>query len=405
MSTIRELTEERKGIWEQAKRLLDAAEAEKRDLTGVELHTYNQLSEKLESLRSRIDRLTEQADTERDVAESLRKLGLSSLDGGAQDSTLAEELRSAVLNRTNNPIVARMAEPMSGINTRALTTTGNVGTTFYNQLVRHMVEGSAVLSAGATLLVTESGEPLKIPRTTADSAATIVPEGDPIPESNPTLGNATLGAYKYGFLTSITRELAEDNKFDLVGYMAAQTGAALGNGLGAHLVTGTGTGQPTGIVSTATTGKTGGAGVTGKFTADDLIDLYHSLAAPYARSSSAAWLMRNTTLAEVRKLKDTQGRYLFDIDVPMGYPGASGSLLGRPVFVDPTVPAIALGAKSVLFGDMSKVWVRHVNGVRFERSDEYGFNRDTIWFRGLLRADGALVDNTGAIKAFTGNAA
>ena len=59
----------------------------------------------------------------------------------------------------------------------------------------------------------------------------------------------------------------------------------------------------------------------------------------------------------------------------------------------------------MLFGDISKVWVRHVNGVRFERSLDHGFDTDVVWFKSVLRADGALVDTTGALKAFVGNTA
>lgn len=407
MQLIQKFTEERKLLHAQAKAMLDRAESQNRDLDAAESARYNELTESLESYRSTIDNMIEREAGDREVAESIRRLGVNPSGGpvGGEDGNVGRLVREAVRSNSMAPIDLRLGGIASGVNTRALATTGNVGVTFGNQLVRHMVENSAVLSAGATLLTTDSGESLKIPKTTADSAATITPEGDPIAESDPSLGSTTLGAFKYAFLTSITRELAEDNTFDVEGYIAAQVGDALGNGLGAHLVAGNGIGQPSGILAAATTGVTGAAAVAGAFNADNLIDLYHSVNSAYARSSSAAWLMRNSTLAAVRKLKDTQGRYLFDLEVPIGYPGAAGTLLGRPVFVDPNIPAVGLGAKSVLFGDMSKVFVRVVKGVRLERSMDYGFNTDHIYWRGVLRADGALVDTTGSVKAFVGNAA
>lgn len=406
MTNVHNLIEQRQTIWAQAKAILDGAEAENRDLTAGEQARYDSITGELTSLRARIDRIAERAQSDHDVAESLRNLGIESTEGGGRDDSngIGGLIRAAVRSNSMAPIDLRLGGIASGVNTRSLVTTGNVGVTFGNQLVRHMVESSAVLSAGATLLTTDSGESLKIPKTTADSSAAIVAEGDPIAASDPTLGSSPLGAFKYAFLCSITRELAEDNSFDVEGYISAQVGDALGNGLGAHLVNGNGTGQPAGILAGATTGVTGGTGAAGAFTADNLIDLYHSVNSAYARSTSAAWLMRNTTLAAVRKLKDSQNRYLFDLDVPLGYPGAAGTLLGRPVFVDPNVPAVALGAKSVLFGDMSKVFVRVVKGVRLERSLDYGFNTDHIYWRGILRADGALVDTTGAVKAFVGGA-
>ena len=63
------------------------------------------------------------------------------------------------------------------------------------------------------------------------------------------------------------------------------------------------------------------------------------------------------------------------------------------------MPAIAKTAESIAFGDMSKYFIRIVNGVRFERSDEFRFQNDLVAFRCILRLDGALVD-TGAVKTF-----
>jgi HK97 family phage major capsid protein len=68
------------------------------------------------------------------------------------------------------------------------------------------------------------------------------------------------------------------------------------------------------------------------------------------------------------------------------------------------VPATALSAKSLVFGDFSQFFVRFAGGVRFERSDDYAFNTDLVTFRALLRADCSLVDLTGAVKYFAGGA-
>ena len=166
-------------------------------------------------------------------------------------------------------------------------------------------------------------------------------------------------------------------------------------------MTGTGSSQPAGIVTNATLGVTGGTTVSGAFTADNLIDLYHSVIAPYRRSPSCAWLMRDATLASLRKLKDTTNQYLWQPGLTLGAPD---TLLGKPVYTDPNVAAVALSAKSVLFGDISRYFVRLAGGVRFERSDDYAFGNDLVSFRCLVRGDGLLVDQTGAVKYFQGGA-
>ncbi|HEY5835972.1 phage major capsid protein [Streptomyces sp.] len=272
---------------------------------------------------------------------------------------------------------------------------------FYNRLVEHMIEVSGVLQ---TLLRTASGEQIQVPKTTAHSS----PSGAPIAEagtlasSDPTFGQVPLDAYKYGILLQISHELLNDTGVDLAGYLARQAERALGNWLGGRLVVGTGTNQPNGVVTAATVGKTGGAGVAGMFTGDDLIDLFYSVIAPYRNSSSCAWMMKDSSIAGLRKIKDTTGQYLW---APGLTAGAPDTVLGKPLVTDPNVAAVALSAKSVVFGDFSTYFVRQVETLRFERSDDYAFNTDLVSYRAVVRADGDLVDTTGSIKVFQGNAA
>ena len=265
-----------------------------------------------------------------------------------------------------------------------------------------MIEMSGVLNAGPTVLQTTSGEQIQVPKTTAHSTAALTAEAAAIAASDPAFGQITLNAYKYATLIQVSNELVTDTSVDLMGYLAMQAGRALGNAFGTHAITGTGTAQPTGVVTAATLGVTGGAGVVGAFTGDNLIDLFFSVIAPYRNSPSCGWLLKDSSLATARKIKDTTGQYLWQ-------PGLIGStpdtLLGKPVNTDPFVAATALSAKSVVFGDFSQYFVRMAQGLRFERSDEFAFSSDLVTFRAILRADGNLVDTTGCLKFFQGNAA
>jgi HK97 family phage major capsid protein len=202
-------------------------------------------------------------------------------------------------------------------------------------------------------------------------------------------------------MVQVSRELVDDTAVDLLGYLAEETGRALGNALGAHLVVGTGSSQPRGITTDSTLGVTGGTGVAGVPTADNLIDLYYSVIAPYRNSVNAGFLMKDTTVAGLRKIKDTTGQYIFQPSLVAGTPD---TLLGKSVHTDPFMPGTAVNAKSVVFGDFSRYFVRMAGGIRFERSDEYAFNTDLITFRALLRADGALIDTSGALKHYVGAA-
>lgn len=414
MSVLTDLQHRRQSVWHEAKALLDSATAAKRDLTAAEEASWQRLNADLDSMDQRIKSIADAEQRNRDTEAAFAALGVdvpTNRSLSSQDAELDRAFRSAILNNDRRPIEVTPTDRRSGfqpgVERRDLLTTSGSGmtaTTFHNRLISHMVDSSSILAAGATLLQTDGGEAYRVPKSTAFSTAAIVTEGGAISESDPTLGTAALSAWKYGFMVQVSSELAQDANFDLLGYLAEQAGTAIGNGFGAHAITGDGSSKPRGITIDTTLGVTGGAGVAGAFTSDALIDLYHSVAEPYARSRSAAWLMRNATLGAVRKLKDSQNRYLFDVNAPLGS-GASGTLLGRPVYADPNVAAVALSAKSVVFGDLSKYWVRQAGPVRFERSDEYGFANDLISFRALARLDGTLVDTTGSCKHFIGNAA
>ncbi|WP_088319563.1 phage major capsid protein [Kineosporia sp. R_H_3] len=414
MSLITDLEHKRAQIHHTMTAILDRADREQRAaLSPDEAAEFDRLTSDLDTYDQRLQELRDQEKRENDVREAMSRIQSTPVTGrhvSSEDRDLDAAFRTAVLSNDRRPIEVLPRQRRSGwqpgVEARTVSTTsgsGLTGTTFYNRLVSHLVEGSAVLAAGATLLQTDSGEALRVPTSTAFSTAAIVAEGGAIGASDPTLGTTALSAYKYAFQIQVTTELVQDSAFDLLGFLAEQAGLALANGAGAHFVTGTGSSQPSGVATGATVGVTGGTAVAGAFTADNLIDLYYSVAAPYARSRSAGWLMRNATLASVRKLKDSQNRYLFSQDVPPGT-GAAGTLLGRPVYVDPNVAAVGLSARSILFGDFSRYFVRQVGPIRFARSDDYAFGNDLVTFRALARLDGALVDTTGAVKAFVGGA-
>lgn len=399
------LREERAKIWEQQKALLDTAAGEKRELSAEEEKAYDERNAKLDSIDERVRGLEESEKRTRETEEAFAHLLEQKREVGAAGDEAPEmgEVREFLRGERRSVEI----KPEGRVDFRALakgtaTAGGNtVPTSFYNRLIEHMIEVSGVLTLDPTVLNTDSGENIEIPVTTSHGTAALVAEGATIPQNDPAFGKRTLGSYKYGELIKVPRELIDDTGVDLEGYLARQGGRAVGNAFGAHLAVGTGSGQPAGVITQATAGVTGGTGVGGAFTADNLIDLFYSVIAPYRNSASAGWLMRDAALGQARKLKDTTGQYLWQPSLQAGTPD---TLLGKPVGTDPYVPAVGLGNKSVAFGDMSAYFVRLVNGVRFERSDDFAFDQDVVTFRVLVRGDGLTADQTGAIKAFTGGA-
>lgn len=408
---IKRIDEQRARVWEQAKALLDAAEAEDRGLTGEEEQTYERLSAELDELTKRKERLEQLARHEARV-EASRDDAVVSPEERANDRVIEEELRALFRGQRDVVTVSlkdvQVRVGMDGrweVRDLVKGTAGAGGATvptgFVPRLVEHLVEAAAVRRTGATIISTSSGEDLQVPKTTAYGSAAIVAEGAAISESDPTFGQVTLKAYKFGKLIQVSRELLEDTAVDILGFVAREAGLAIGLASGGKMVTGTGTNEPEGVQASSqlTVGKTGQTGQTTTVTGDDLIDLYHSIVSGYR--GRGVWLMLDASLAKVRKLKDNQGQYLWQPGLQAGAPDL---LLGRPVVTDPAMPAMAANAKSILFGDFSAYYmIRDVNELEFRRSDDFAFANDLVTFRAVLRTDGRVVA-ADAVKAYQNSA-
>ncbi len=270
-----------------------------------------------------------------------------------------------------------------------------VPTGFVAQLYAHLVEAATVRQFAKTM-TTDSGESLLVPKTTTHGAAALVAEAGTIAASDAAFGQVSIGAFKYGQLIQLSTELVQDSAIDLLGYIAESGGRNAGLASGTNYVTGTGTAQPEGIMTNITAGVTLGTGNTTGFTVagsiDGLFDLYHSIVTGYR--ARAVWVMNDSTLAKVRKVRDTTNQYLWQPGLTAGQPD---TILGRPVFTDPNVASFAANAKVMAFGDFTAYYlIRDVDSVRFERSDDYAFANDLITFRVLIRTDGRVIDATAA---------
>lgn len=390
MANIHELIEKRAAVWESVK---DGFERTERD--GISLDSpeaeerYTRQHAELVELDRRIKELDDLNRRNADAAEMRDRY-----------ATAAPSVNVDAIRRMANGEIRSMEfAPEARDLTKGSSTAGGntVPTSFYGQLWAHLIETSAIRQTRVRQIRTASGENLQVPKTTSHSSAALIGEGNTITESDPAFGQVTLGAFKYGLSIQVATELEQDTGVDLAGYLAMQAGRALANATGTHFVTGDGSSKPLGIVTASTLGVTGGDGVAGAFTSDNLIDLYYSVIAPYRINGE--WLMSDGALKAARKLKDSDNQYIWAPGLTAGEPSI---LLGRPVFNDYNMAAPALDAKSVLFGDFSAYMIRDVAGVRVERSVDFAFQNDLVTWRFLLRTDGDLIDTTGAVKHFVG---
>lgn len=404
MTTVREnikkLLDERANAWETTgKPLADIAAA--REFTAEERGKFEQAEEAFRGYSQRISALELTMEQERAVAEFGRALD----DDTAVRAAIETELRSVLVEKERRfSDVGFTGRDVNDALQRALsvgtaTAGGNtVPKTLWDTLVVPLRQFSPLWAAGATVITTEKGEDIAIPRVATFGAAAPATEGNALTGTDPSFDQVGLKAFKFGDFRGISTELIEDSAVDIEGLVMQLIGQNIGFLFGQKLTLGTGSGETRGIVTAATVGVTGATGVGGVPTFDNLIDLQESVIAPY--QVNASWLLSNMAFAAIRKIKDTTGQYLWQPSVQVGVPDV---ILGRPAYRDPYMAAPGVGAKSVLFGDVSAYWIRVVNALRIERSEHALFGSDQVAYRGVLRGDGALVDPN-AVKVFQGGA-
>ena len=368
---IKSQAEVRNNLVAQMREVLDSADAT-RGLSAEELTKI----ERLEADIAQRDASIETAKRVEERSAQATAAATSFAPTEVASTSDADLLRSIARGEMRGHEFAREARA-------ALVPSSNtVGQSFYNrvfeiaQLVGPMLQTSEVFN-------TASGENLVIPTVTATSSAGSVAAGSAITESNPTFSSITLGAEKYGALVSVASELVSDAGFDITAYIAQELGTALG--LQANSVLTTKLSTAAGSVVTGSTAVGGAASY------ENLIDLVYGIANGARVLPGLGFQMAKSGIAAARKMKDGAGNYIWS---DSAIPGQPATLLGYSVYENPAVAAVAVGAKSVLFGHLPSFKVRVAGGIRVDQSADYAFNSDVVTYRGLIRLDGGLTHAT-----------
>lgn len=207
-------------------------------------------------------------------------------------------------------------------------------------------------------------------------------------------GEKQLDAYVYSTaMVRLPLELLQDSAFDMNALLNDLFGERLGRKANRVLTVGTGNNQPNGIVNASGLGKAAASATA--ITSDELIDLVHSVDPAYRSSPKCRWQFNDTTLAVIRKLKDGQGNYLWQMgDVRAGEPDR---LLAHPYSVNQAMANIGASAKPILFGDHGRYVVRKVRGFTVLTLRERYAENFQVGMVGFKRFDGELL-NAAAVK-------
>lgn len=407
--TLTELNERRGRLVTEARAAFDEIKANTDDSRAAELEArHDKIMAEFDKLDAMIVREEKLLGMERRAEEHRARMRPIPGDGSAraQDEGARPEYRSVFWKMiasggdaselSSEERAVLKAGIVRDAEFRAQSTSNTAGgytvpTTLANFIVKSMAMWGPMYDENlCTTIQTSSGEQINIP-TVDDTTVAVVKHSEGVAltddgGSDATFGQKVLNAFVFD--TEFVRwsmELSQDSIFSMEQLLGELLGERLGRRANTELTTGDGNGDPNGIVNASTLGVTAASATA--LTADELIDLMHSVDPAYRMSPKCRWMFSDGTLKVIRKLKDGEGRYLLDV--------MSGDLLGKPYSINQAMAAVATGNKSVIFGDFGKYFVRKVG------SPMIGVLRERFWpdlgIAGLIRLDGELGD-TAAVK-------
>jgi len=380
MSKILELREKRAKLWDEAKSFLDAKRNENGLLSAEDTETYEKMEADVVNLGKEVERLERQEaldiELSRPTSSIIRTTPNNTLDNEGRASN---EYNIAFWNAMRSKNIVQNALQV-GQDSEG----GYLAPDEFEKILIESLEEENIFRQMANIINTSSGD-RKIPVVASKGSASWVDEEGIIPESDDAFGQVSIGAYKLATMLKISEELLNDSVFNLESYIAKEFARRIGTKEEESFFLGDGKGKPTGIFNT-TGGAEIGVTTTATIKSDDLMDLFYSLRSPYRKN--AVFVMNDSTVKTIRKLKDNTGQYLWQPSIQAGQPD---TILNRPVKTSTYVPAIEANKKAMAFGDFKFYWVADRQGRSFQRLNELFATTGQIGFKASQRVDGKLI--------------
>jgi HK97 family phage major capsid protein len=390
MKTVKELREERAGIIAKQKQILDAANEAKRNLTTEESAQWDKLDTEAEGIKATAERLERQSalNAEMEAREDEQRANGRPKPEGNKDEQRAQAFE-AYLRRGLNNLAPEQQAIIQELRAQS-TVAAEGGYTIPKQMASAIQEGLKAfggMRAVASSISTSGGGVLSYPTSNdTGNVGALISENAAVTEQDVTFGNIDFNAYTYSSkMIRVSNQLLQDSAFDLGAYIQGKIAERIGRITNTHFTTGTGSSQPKGVSVAATLGKT--AASNAAITFDELIDLLHSV--DPAHRVNASWMFNDSTLKALKKLKDSQGQYIWQPGVAGGVPD---TILNHKYTINQDVASIATVAKTVLFGDFSKYLIRDVQGISILRLSERYADYNQTAFLAFSRHDGNLLD-------------
>lgn len=368
--------------------------------------------EKYDAGMAEIDTINAEEKRRQDVADRIATAHIHAASSDATARSVRDKGGASIYNRwLRGGDRAITAEEWASIRATMSTTTGSEGGYTVQTEVAKSVADALKAFGGmrevSTVIQTSGVGDMNFPTSDGTSeTGELIGQNTTATAADPTFGVVTIATYKFSSkIVAAPFELLQDTSVDIESFINKRLAERLGRITNTYFTTGTGTAQPRGIVTASSVGKTGTTGQTVTVIFDDLVDLIHSVDPEYRKSPSCRFMMADSSLKIVRKIKDSQNRPIF---LP-GYDGLGGpmpdSILGYQVTINQDIAVMAANAKSILFGDFSKYVIRDVMGLTMFRFDDSAYVKlGQIGFLAWARSGGNFIDVGGAVKHYANSA-
>ena len=377
--TVQELIEKRAKAWEMAKEFVNTHEDKNGNLSAEDAATYGKMEAEIEELTNSIDRQQRAERREQELSKPVNspitgKPYKDEPQGEVKTGAASDEYKKAMLTalRSNFRQVSNVLQEGVDADGGYL-----VPIEYDSRLIDVLTEENIMRKLGTR--ITTSGEH-KINIAATKPAAAWIDEGGQLTFGDATFDQKILDAHKLHVAIKITEELLYDNAFRLENYIIEEFGKALANAEEDAFLNGDGTGKPTGIFHKTKGGEAIGT-LTAALKSDDLLDLIYGLKRPYRKNAS--FIMNDATLAQIRKLKDNNGQYLWQPSYQAGEPD---KILGYNVHTSAFAPTDAIS-----FGDYKYYNIGDRGSRSFKQLNELFAGNGMIGYVAKERVDGLLI--------------
>lgn len=376
---VQELIEKRAKVWETAKNFVDTHEDKNGNLSAEDKETYSRMEAEIEELTNSIERQQRAERREQELSKPVNspitgKPYKDEPQGEVKTGRASDEYKKAMLTalRSNFRQVSNVLQEGVDADGGYL-----VPEEYDHRLIDVLTEEN--IMRGIATKITTSGEH-KINIAATKPAAAWIEEGEALSFGDATFEQKILDAHKLHVAIKITEELLYDNAFGLENYIITEFGKALANAEEDAFLNGDGVGKPTGIFDKTKGGESIGT-LTAALKSDDILDLIYKLKRPYRKNAS--FIMNDATLAQIRKLKDNNGQYLWQPSYQVGEPD---KILGYNIRTSAFAPTDAIA-----FGDYKYYNIGDRGSRSFKQLNELFAGNGMIGYVAKERVDGLLI--------------